>query len=57
MPMLALMSLTTAVMNPTSSMFSRPGRPQQPPFVFHARPSPSGYATTNFALSANWSQP
>jgi len=27
----AAMSSTTALMNPTSSMFSRPGRPQQPP--------------------------
>jgi hypothetical protein len=35
------MSSTTALMNPASSMFSRPGRPQQPP-TFQALPTPSG---------------
>jgi hypothetical protein len=39
---LAATSSTTAVMNPTSSMFSQPGRPQQPPLTFQALPTPSG---------------
>jgi hypothetical protein len=37
------MAETIAVMNPTSSAFVRPGTPQQPPPVFHARFSPSGW--------------
>ena len=43
MPMFLATSATTALMKPTSSMFSRAGLPQQPPpLTFQARLTPSG---------------
>ena len=44
-------------MNATSSTPVRPGSPQQPSPTAHARPTPSGYATTKPYRSAASFQP